>query len=850
MRAKDFGVELSMTLRNVRASSILNASAALADLKHAVQQGIAAAGGTFFDRVMPQDVDVLLAKGPAENSIAVKGTITPHDEASVSTIRSRLKRHDALQRIVIGQVAKVDEVTTNGAVTLTDIHIFGALASSSTPATTMAAPRSWVHQKAHPRKPDHDSNHREGRTHKHGIVSGTGHVADHASLDGNEDHEREESVTASMTINNVDYGRLRKTPSVLAAFKEAIREALVSEAGGHTTPEFVEMALSAGSVRVHSTIAPLRGHDASTVKLELESSMHSLRELLVAKVTSLRGIADVSTGRVTISDLEISMQEHEEWTDVDLSLAVLLIGTVGGFMVIFYLVNWRDSDIKRHTWTITSTTISIFMSVLVFQCLCEFVEEFLSPIFAVRVVVWYVVVLGLFVAIQATTGIISGAMLENEFYHLGEEKWVIADTTHPAYGARIQDHQLRSHELNDRDHINKSVAYIEGCEVFVTKLTDEKDNRIVRMECYVSLLTYIAGFAAINAGATLQQHEYFRERVPMAILPIVCAQAFLGFLYVLFRLARGVQAQHGSDGKQDDREVLWEHECRQAELGISSLSASFLIVQVLRLQITGELPDKQGLEVTERQPDLYASSILYLSGLAAAAASILVGLLLGRTREETTLRSGLQQIQLIASMISAWCTIWAIRMVCERMPFLDHLGIGVGTMAWQLMLAVVASGLSCVLIFAVDTLEDMVGQESWRSLTQSIISALSLLVGFSWQRGFEHAVKCMTASFSRSNPMLMKMAISLVVVVLVLPAWRKYIVVKVYSYKKMWFDEMRALQAKSIDTDLIGRAINGGAAYEGMHAEDGQSNGEGPPASDSTWKSNSSGDALLARGAD
>eukprot|EP00927_Polykrikos_kofoidii_P067467 TRINITY_DN6295_c0_g1_i2.p1 TRINITY_DN6295_c0_g1~~TRINITY_DN6295_c0_g1_i2.p1 ORF type:complete len:679 (+),score=95.37 TRINITY_DN6295_c0_g1_i2:295-2037(+) len=49
------------------------------------------------------------------------------------------------------------------------------------------------------------------------------------------------------------------------------------------------------------------------------------------------------------------------------SVAVMLLGTVGWVMSLFYFVNWPDADIRQATWDMLSTMVCIFCAVLLFS---------------------------------------------------------------------------------------------------------------------------------------------------------------------------------------------------------------------------------------------------------------------------------------------------------------------------------------------------------------------------------------------------------------------------------------------------------------------------------------------------
>jgi len=197
------------------------------------------------------------------------------------------------------------------------------------------------------------------------------------------------------------------------------------------------------------------------------------------------------------------------------------------------------------------------------------------------------------------------------------------------------------------------------------------------------------------------------------------------------------------------------------------------------------MPDKDGLEKTELTPhNLEHVLKLYACGLGAAVISVMLGLIVHKAVMSVTLRCCLHVIQSTTGMIFAWCTIWATRWEALRLPELRQLEMEPGSMAYQIMLAMTASVFSVLLIFIFDVIEDICGPDGiMGGLTQSVISVLSLLVGFAWQRCFQEAVKSVADMSPR--PYLMELAVSLIVVIIVVPAWQRYILRKEYYYRKI-----------------------------------------------------------------
>merc|ERR1719326_2279027 len=69
--------------------------------------------------------------------------------------------------------------------------------------------------------------------------------------------------------------------------------------------------------------------------------------------------------------------EQKEFHKVDIAISVMLLGSIGFQMGLFYILNHPDDDIKRYSWTVVGSTISIFCAVLLFQAFQAYVNTYL-----------------------------------------------------------------------------------------------------------------------------------------------------------------------------------------------------------------------------------------------------------------------------------------------------------------------------------------------------------------------------------------------------------------------------------------------------------------------------------------
>jgi len=279
---------------------------------------------------------------------------------------------------------------------------------------------------------------------------------------------------------------------------------------------------------------------------------------------------------VALSSLFVSAEEGEKeetTSPVACAISVMLLGTIGFQMILFYLTNHSDDDMRRYTWQVISTTISIFCAVLLFQAFdtiitvyfiegCSPAKEF--GIDMAHMLFWLT-------CLQLVLAKTSGA--------IGEP---------PAGG-------LKAVTLN--------------------------------MKCWAVLFAHIAGFSAINAWGSLQHLEFFSSSPWRAALVVPTAAAGLGIIYMCFDHIREWVAM-GDDGEVDLYEEAWNLETGEAENDIAGLVLSFLTCQAVRFSIAGALPSEEGVETEDIRWTHPVSQDLALFGIGVLGACLSVAALI------------------------------------------------------------------------------------------------------------------------------------------------------------------------------------------------------------------------------
>jgi len=463
----------------------------------------------------------------------------------------------------------------------------------------------------------------------------------------------------------------------------------------------------------------------------------------------------------------------------DGALSSMLIGSVVFVMSIFYLVNYRDDDIRRYTWQILSTTVSIFTSVLIFSGITEFWTFFVPPDasdFAVLGVnfgfffFW-------FACLQVSIAIISGANCEGAGVKIDREGWLIADTMRADYGEEVHEREVRN-LIGE-----KSVAVMDGVEVFVRRCKVLKEERECKIACWATLFAHLTGFAGIQVGGTLQHMYHFRSSTGMLLLAAVINQIFV---VGLFRIADFLRKKTAAmDGVTDSRDELYNEFVSEAENDAASLSISFLTVQALRFMLSGVLPDNDGTDPHHPKPVLDYPRIfgLYGLGLAIFLCSVLLYFLARNSAmyKNSHVRRYVDLLKNQGAMVFAWCVLGATGWQAQKSHVMDSIG-GAHSMTGTLMLALVLSFSAMCAIFGLDRIEDSSKEKSREDhqvgkLVRNVVTALSILVGFSWEHVFAHSIAAVSGQ--TSMPHLCHFCMGLLIAVSIIPAWRKYILEKV-----------------------------------------------------------------------
>jgi len=409
---------------------------------------------------------------------------------------------------------------------------------------------------------------------------------------------------------------------------------------------------------------------------------------------------------------------------VNTGISIMLLGSVGFMMSLFYLVNHHDEDMKKYSWQVISSTISIFSAVLLFQAVNGMLEEFVleGHSWQFKLIAGMVHMLCWFVMLQLALAYISGAI-----------------------GSTAEEREK----------------------------TDLKKMRLM-LKSWAVLLGHITGFAAINAFAVLQQDVPRHPLSTFLVAPIAW-----GFVILLGHATDFYREKlNAGDGKVDACEEAWDEETEETEDDVVGLVVSFMVVQTLRFLIGGWLPNSEGEdpEALQSKHSDFQVLLLFSAGLIFAILEVLRLMYV-----KAKLKRFTPQLRNVVAMTFSWCLFfsadWFISGHFFRMTE--------GGVLKTVILALFVTAISLSMIWTLDQIadDDSTDAKADKAI-RAVVQALAILVGFSWERAFDTGVGCLAENVTLLNGAVTKLILAVVLAATVIPAWRIHILPTIIAYEE------------------------------------------------------------------
>lgn len=468
-------------------------------------------------------------------------------------------------------------------------------------------------------------------------------------------------------------------------------------------------------------------------------------------------------------------EAEEEIPKADMMVAAMLLASVTYMMFTLGMANQRkDRALKKLTWTALHTKISIFCAVLMYQA-----------------------VTGLFVLHEHEDGtlrkIISAGF--GWFFWFLMLQMLMASLSFEMFSKVIWQRKEEKQE-------------------------DWEERREVLMEFWGVLMGHITGFASIVFWAQSQLGWQQPSYTPGAFLIFLVAIPLQILWFVLVKWVRhwvvktyDPNAQDGHASKEARKALAtWEEKTEETENDSVALTVSFMLAQAFRVLVSGVMPDPEGFE--PRHGPAETGPLIHTHTLFECVQLLFWGILIFSMviawrdwkllacikdpLEECCdkLRLDFERMTEVASdigsMTLAWILFFAMfwfldtlnQDVCQSFGSGQggDLNCGSGGMTGGILLAMFCTIFSYSTIFAFRRtalhIDDFASsthhqQKTAHDIILSVMKAQGLLIGFGWEKAFDHAVEDL--SERARHPALTRFFMSFVVFAMVGYVWMWYI---------------------------------------------------------------------------
>jgi hypothetical protein len=388
-----------------------------------------------------------------------------------------------------------------------------------------------------------------------------------------------------------------------------------------------------------------------------------------------------------------------------LAVALMLLGFVAFVMALFYLTNFPDLDIQAATWRLLSTTMSIFLAVLMFS------------------------------STQHVFGFLAGKP-----WDYGEE-------------GTVSEHRHESsvavgHEMVTREVLILAFSRFLVFWMILQVYTYVFHGRNLALKTIAKLGSHIVAFAGMDAFGTLQEHGVFAGSLFNCLLGLLVLGILIWIVFDVADIGRSRVAMISSDPETTKE---WLSECRAAEHEAAGLILGLLSSQCIRFAITGSLPPLEGgSPMGKSHWQVHTLFVIGIGlGLIVVPLEIVINKFtnyaasLGQVEHSWNKGWTLRFVRVIRetlSMTMAWCLMywgrWTFWMSTQNN------GLGYGDKMSALLTTSLFMSAFCFLgILVIDFVADRIDRDSGLAGLIALGNALGLVMGLSWESTFHEAVE-------------------------------------------------------------------------------------------------------------
>lgn len=437
-----------------------------------------------------------------------------------------------------------------------------------------------------------------------------------------------------------------------------------------------------------------------------------------------------------VSETLRQFTEHQ----VRIALAISLLGMVTISCVLLYLSNCSNQHIKHSTMQVISGTLSIFCALLIYGSIKK-----------------------------------GAKLVKNQFT-------VEKESDHTSGGSAV-----------------KGVFLLAGFifAVFVIHVLlwqYKKDPNMLAALGGVG--AHVIGFVGtqtfghfVTGAPSSNEAYYLISDVAFAILVFMG----IGFSSSMLR-SRSIRSIDAAGGHEGER---WDHNCEHTENEFIGFTTGFLISMVVRFGITGTIPTIHGDPKNKSKAEVIK---LIEAAICACVVHICYAKLAGACRLTGShlIKRVLVVLTEICSMTTGWLLLYAANWIFWNLDqFSDTKSSSIEDVrsACQMTASLLVALAFSVLAFGAILPLSLYAEKVGTRLLGSLISAIVLGVGFTWENAFYYAIKSISKELQTHEASEMfAITINLSLCIIVLPAWKRNILPHALDAKEV----IRGLQHKSM----------------------------------------------------
>lgn len=436
------------------------------------------------------------------------------------------------------------------------------------------------------------------------------------------------------------------------------------------------------------------------------------------------------------------LSRFEIMASMHLAVALMLLGFLTMVIALFYLVNFPDEDIRQATWRLLSTTLSIFLAVLIFSV----TQEFLACLVA------------------------GGRYVRDA-----------------GVSASKLSQALDPGEVGHSSPITNQVVYLTFGRFLILWMMLQfwlyyHQSRVTALKAIGKLGCHVVAFAGMDAFGTLQDSwTFFQSSVALSFVAVALTCIFI---WAIFNLADSLRTTFAERSAYPQARQDWLHECRLAEHEAAGLILGLLLSQSIRFCISGYHPPLHG--GAGKGHGYLEVFVLFLTALCLGAMVVPLEIIFARLkqtyREQANSRDWvvrfIRATRETLSMTMAWCLVYWARWAFWFSTADDGLGYG-DKMTALLTIALCLSFVCFGGVFIIDIAAGNMARNNHGHNLAALVAlgnALGLVMGLAWESTFHEAVTGISQLQSLSFGYTINNIILICIIILiVLPAWILYI---------------------------------------------------------------------------